>query len=216
MVPISITDADDPRLHDYRALKERHLNERGGRFVAESERVVQRLVQSRLRVHSLLATPPRLASLADTLAVARRDDGDFPIYVATQSVLDRIAGFHVHRGCLAIGQRPDTTAVPARPLIRFARWPDDLLNLRAAGFTLVAATPRPGATPLPAFTRPPRLALLLGSEGPGLSDATLALADHQVAIPMTTADSPGADSLNVATAGAVLLYALGGPGGLRA
>src|SRR5258708_21925423 len=113
MVPISITDADDPRLHDYRALKERHLNERGGRFVAESERVVQRLVQSRLRVHSLLATPPRLASLADTLAVARRDDGDFSIYVATQSVLDRIAGFHVHRGCLAIGQRPGTAAVPA-------------------------------------------------------------------------------------------------------
>jgi tRNA G18 (ribose-2'-O)-methylase SpoU len=47
---------------------------------------------------------------------------------------------------------------------------------------------------------PPRKwALLLGAEGPGLSDATLAAADTLVRIPM----APGVDSLNVATAAAV-------------
>jgi tRNA G18 (ribose-2'-O)-methylase SpoU len=62
----------------------------------------------------------------------------------------------------------------------------------------------PDATPLPAFTPPARWALLLGAEGPGLSPGALARCDHRVTIPM----SPGADSLNVATAGAVMLYAL--------
>lgn len=271
MVPLSITDAADPRLADYRDLKERQLNARGGRFIAESERVVRRLLQSRLRVHSLLATPTRLAALRDALVIdgdSAHDGGDFPVYVAEQAVIDRIAGFHVHRGCLAVGERPTAAAVPrdartvvvledlvdvdnlgaiARnaaalgadalclspacadpfyrkairvslgavfflPIVRFATWPDELLTLRAAGFTLVAATPRADATPLPAFTRPDRLALLLGSEGPGLSDAVLALAAERVAIPMApTADSL-VDSLNVATAGAVLLYALAGRG----
>jgi hypothetical protein len=60
--PIDILDADDPRVGDYRQLKERFLNAEGGRFVAESERVVRRLVGSGLRVHSVLLTEPRLAT----------------------------------------------------------------------------------------------------------------------------------------------------------
>ncbi|HVR62229.1 MAG TPA: RNA methyltransferase [Polyangia bacterium] len=273
MVPIAITHADDPRLGDYRDLKERHLNTLGGRFIAESERVVRRLLASGLRVHSLLATPARLATLADALALrpppgTGGDEDRFPVYVVAQMIMDRIAGFHVHRGCLAVGERPAEAAVPADartvvvledlvdvdnlgavarnaaalgagalclspgcadpfyrkairvslgavfflPVVRFARWPDDLLGLRAAGFQLVAATPRAGATPLPAFVRPERMALLLGSEGPGLSSAVLDLADQLVAIPMAASGaSMGVDSLNVATAGAVILYALGEP-----
>ncbi len=105
---IEIRDADDPRLADYRRLKERHLNAEGGRFVAESERVVRRLVASGLGVHSVLLTPPRLATLADALA------GPFPVFLAAQPVLDAIAGFHVHRGCLAIGERPAAGAAAAR------------------------------------------------------------------------------------------------------
>jgi hypothetical protein len=85
--PIEIRDADDPRLADYRRLKERHLNAEGGRFVAENERVVRRLVASGLGVHSVLLTPPRLATLSDALA------GPFPVFLAAQPVLDAIAGF---------------------------------------------------------------------------------------------------------------------------
>jgi tRNA G18 (ribose-2'-O)-methylase SpoU len=111
--PVEVTDPDDPRLADYRQLKERHLNADGGRFVAESERVVRRLVSSSLTVHSVLLTPPRLATLADALT------GAFPVFVAAQPVLDAVAGFHVHRGCLAIGERPAPAPLPrgARALV---------------------------------------------------------------------------------------------------
>lgn len=99
-----ITDPDDPRIADYRKLKERHLSQEGNRFVAESERVVRRLLSSGLPVRSLLVTPPRLAAMADVVPPA--GEGPYPVYLASQSVIDAIAGFHVHRGCLAIGERP--------------------------------------------------------------------------------------------------------------
>ena len=76
-------------------------------------------------------------------------------------------------------------------------------ELRAAGFTLVAFTPAPGASPLPAFAWPERSAMLFGTEGPGLSADWLAAADVHVRIPM----QPGVDSLNVATAAAIAFYA---------
>jgi tRNA G18 (ribose-2'-O)-methylase SpoU len=109
-VAVSITVLEDPRIADYRRLKERQLNAEGGRFVAESERVVRRLIASDLRVCSVLVTPARLAAMADLLDGEQR----FPVYVATQAVIDGIAGFHVHRGCLAIGERGERRAVPAQ------------------------------------------------------------------------------------------------------
>lgn len=80
----------------------------------------------------------------------------------------------------------------------------DVARLRAQGRRVVAATLSPRATPLPRFARPPHLALLVGNEGEGLRADLLALADDEVTIPM----APGADSLNVAAAAAVFLYAL--------
>ena len=252
--PVEVRDAADPRLADYRQLKERRLNAEGGRFVAESERVVRRLIESGLTVHSVLLTPARLATLADALA------GPYPVFVAAQPVLDDIAGFHVHRGCLAIGERPAPASLPpgaravvaledltdvdnlgalARhaaafgadalllsprcadpfyrkairvslgavfglPIVRAQSWPEELHALRRDGVAVVGAVVEPGAVPLARFSPPPRFALLLGAEGPGLSAAARAACDHLVTIPM----SPGADSLNVATAGAIFLYAL--------
>jgi tRNA G18 (ribose-2'-O)-methylase SpoU len=78
-------------------------------------------------------------------------------------------------------------------------WPESLQLLRAAGFRLLALTPRPEATPLREVTPAARWAVLLGAEGPGLSDAALGAADEWVRIPMAA----GVDSLNVATAAAV-------------
>jgi len=60
------------------------------------------------------------------------------------------------------------------------------------------------AITLSIFEPPPRLAILFGSEGPGLDEATRRLCDTLVTIPM--AKAPTVDSLNVATAGAVVLY----------
>jgi tRNA G18 (ribose-2'-O)-methylase SpoU len=78
-------------------------------------------------------------------------------------------------------------------------WPSSLKALRHKGFTVLAMTPRADATQLRDVPRPERWAVVLGAEGPGLSDAAMAEADALVRIPM----SADVDSLNVATAGAI-------------
>jgi tRNA G18 (ribose-2'-O)-methylase SpoU len=100
--------------------------------------------------------------------------------------------------------------VPFAPLPTEPRWPASLDVLRdpyAPRRRIVALTPRPAARPLPsAGLAGQRVALLLGAEGPGLTDAALAAADEWVRIPM----AGGVDSLNVATAAAVAFYAATG------
>jgi tRNA G18 (ribose-2'-O)-methylase SpoU len=98
--------------------------------------------------------------------------------------------------------RVSAGAVVALPFARFADWPRGLGRLRDAGYTLVALTPRADAMAIRADPRPRRVALLLGTEGRGLSGDALALADLHVRIPM----APEMDSLNVATAGAIALH----------
>lgn len=99
------------------------------------------------------------------------------------------------------------------PFARVAEdgWPGALTDLHEMGFTTVALTPSPGAAPLGALVAeaPRRLALVLGAEGPGLSDAALAATDQQVRIPM----APSVDSVNVATAAAIALSARFGHSG---
>jgi len=99
----------DERLADYRDLPERRLHQDGGRFVAESELVVRKLLASPLRIRSVLLTAPRLAALEPELAAAK---GGFPVFVVPQSVMDKVAGYHVHRGCLAVAERPSHPIVP--------------------------------------------------------------------------------------------------------
>ncbi len=86
------------------------------------------------------------------------------------------------------------------------RWPAVLEELRQGGFEVVALTPDPAAEALEAVTSqvPERVALLVGAEGPGLTAAALAGAHRRVRIPM----APGVDSVNVATAAAIALFAL--------
>lgn len=91
------------------------------------------------------------------------------------------------------------------PFATTDQWPVTLNMLRHKGFTVAALTPSASAMHLAdANLRGRRVAVLLGSEGPGLTDEAIAAADVAVRIPM----SSGVDSLNVATAGAVAFYAL--------
>lgn len=76
-------------------------------------------------------------------------------------------------------------------------------QLIECGMEPVAATLSNDAVPLPSFTRPDKTLLLVGHEGHGLSRELLELIPHQVTIPMSSM----VDSLNVAAATAVLLYA---------
>jgi tRNA G18 (ribose-2'-O)-methylase SpoU len=79
-----------------------------------------------------------------------------------------------------------------------APWPAALAVLREHGVTTLALTPS-GEQNLRDVEIPPRWAVLLGAEGPGLPSTTLAAADLRARIPM----ADGVDSLNVATAAAV-------------
>ncbi|WP_246018666.1 TrmH family RNA methyltransferase [Saccharothrix australiensis] len=92
--------------------------------------------------------------------------------------------------------------------VPFAHLPDlagGMDMLRHNGFTVAALTPRPSATSLAdAGLRHRRVAVLLGSEGPGLTEEAIAAADVAVRIPMAS----GVDSLNVATAAAIAFYAI--------
>ncbi|MBO0839336.1 MAG: RNA methyltransferase [Sciscionella sp.] len=91
------------------------------------------------------------------------------------------------------------------PFATLTPWPDALDSLRTKGFTIAALTPAHTATPLhEAGLAGGKVALLLGSEGHGLSRPALENADIAVRIPM----APGVDSLNVATAAAIACYAV--------
>jgi len=107
--------------------------------------------------------------------------------------------------------RASMGATLTHPWARLAALPEGLAPLRAAGFRVLALTPAADAVPVDAVRPAPgeRLALLLGTEGPGLSAAALEAADARVAVPM----APGAaDSLNVAAAAAIACHVLLRPG----
>ncbi len=101
-------------------------------------------------------------------------------------------------------------AVFAIPYARMAGWYDGLADLRSAGFRVLALTPDERATPVGSAVRAAaRVALLLGTEGDGLSARWLHEADEAVRIPMNpAARAAGVDSLNVVAAAAIACHLL--------
>lgn len=93
------------------------------------------------------------------------------------------------------------------PFARLPGWPASLAEIGAAGLALVALTPRGPSVSLDelaASLRAGRIALVIGSEGEGLSPAVEALADHRVSIPIRAA----VDSLNLSVAAGIALSRL--------
>jgi tRNA G18 (ribose-2'-O)-methylase SpoU len=258
-----VTDPDDDRLGDYRALTDLELRTRweppNGLFIAEGELVLRRALRAGYTARSYLVDAKRTGQLDDL-------PGDAPVYAASPEVLEQATGFHVHRGVLASFHRlpllaagdvlatarrvailedvnnhtnigavfrgaaalgidavllSPTCADPlyrrsvrvsmgevfAVPYARLEPWPDGLAQVRGAGFTVLALTPAPTAVPMQRLTaaQRARAALLLGAEGPGLSQHALAASDVPVRLPMRR----GVDSLNVAAAAAVAFWELG-------
>jgi tRNA G18 (ribose-2'-O)-methylase SpoU len=101
-------------------------------------------------------------------------------------------------------------AVFAIPYARMTGWYDGLAELKAAGFRVLALTPDERATPVTSALRgASRVALLLGTEGDGLSARWLHEADEPVRIPMNpAARAAGVDSLNVVAAAAIACHLL--------
>ncbi len=92
----------------------------------------------------------------------------------------------------------------AVPWTRAVEWPRALDEIRSLGHTTMALTPSGAMNIRDLDPVPSKWALLLGTEGTGLTDAALDACDLRVRIPM----AGGVDSLNVAAAAAVACYAL--------
>lgn len=260
IAPIQIDDADDPRIAPFRALRDRDLRESGGAFIAEGRVVLDVLLsQSRFSLEAGLVLDRKLPGLAGMLD---RWPGAAPLYVAAQGVIDAIAGFHLHRGVLALGREnevetPDAllARLPAEalvvaavgmanhdnvgallrnaaafdadaalfdssscdplyrkairvsvgaalqtPFVRAGSGNDVVGALERHGFAIWALSPA-GAEDLHRMKPPPRLALLVGTEGQGLPAEMLGRL-QTVRVRM----SSRFDSLNVAAATAIALH----------
>ncbi|MDZ4114369.1 MAG: RNA methyltransferase [Brevundimonas sp.] len=110
MAVIPIDDPHDARVAAFRDIRERDLTGRQGLFVAEGEVVLRVLASpaSLCRPVAALIAGKRIAALADVVEALPPET---PVYAAPQPVLDGVAGFHLHRGILALGQKPPPRAL---------------------------------------------------------------------------------------------------------
>ena len=102
-VPERIDDVDDPRLADYRQLKDavaRRQIEGDELFVAEGPVAIERMIASGHAVRSVLLDDAKYARMAAALATV-----DAPIFVVGRPLLNEIVGFDLHRGAIAAGDR---------------------------------------------------------------------------------------------------------------
>ena len=248
---IEIDDLLDPRLDDYRGLRERG-KESDEYFIVEGLLAIERLLTSAYPVRSVLLSPATYARLADRLATTTA-------YVVSAEAMSSVAGVNLHRGAVASATRLPSPPLPATlltarrivmlegindhenlgaiartarglgadallldptcadpfyrrsvrvsmgellhlPIVRCNEWAQTIEEVAAAGFEIWALTPSPAAADIFTMTPPPRWALMVGAEGSGLSETTLARCTN-VRIPMHN----GVDSLNVGHAVAAAL-----------
>lgn len=125
---VPIEHGDDDRLADYTRLTDvalrRRLETERGLYMAESTKVIARAIEAGHAPRSFLMAPRHLAETAPLIAAATGCQGDpeggpVPVYVAEESVLESITGFHLHRGALAAMNRP--ALAPVSELLAAAR-----------------------------------------------------------------------------------------------
>ncbi|MBI4535205.1 MAG: RNA methyltransferase [Ignavibacteriae bacterium] len=255
-----VTSLDLPALQPYCTLRrpKEHLEQ--GIFVAEGEKVVRRLLTSRLEVVSLLMTPDWFAELFP--------DSDSPpnseVFIAERKLLETIVGYRLHQGIMAVGRVPkhrsleDTIrslpvnhflvaldglvhsenvgvivrncaafgvdaiitgstscspylrrsvrnsmgAVFTMPVVEVNNLADALMSLQTGYNTKVIATDPHGLTDIASSDLERGICIVFGNEESGVSEEIKSLSDERVMIPMHNS----IDSLNVASASAVVLY----------
>lgn len=127
--PILIDNEADARITGYHAIRERDLAGRDGRFIAEGKVVLNVLFGAgRFEVESALILDRKLPGMQATLSLA---PPQMPVYVAPQAVMDAIAGFHIHRGVLALGRRRPPESID----VMLASLPEDALILALSGIS---------------------------------------------------------------------------------
>jgi tRNA G18 (ribose-2'-O)-methylase SpoU len=106
---IPVDRPDDPRVAEYRDVREAILMRERGLFVAEGRLVVTRLIRARgYAIRSMLLSRTACEALAPVLAEVA---SEVPIYVCDSEAFSLVAGFDLHRGCLALVQRPRPLAL---------------------------------------------------------------------------------------------------------
>ena len=111
MLRVQLIDTlDRPELQPYRTLRQQADHHRQGIFVAEGEKVVRRLLESRLAVISVLF-PPRWLESFTPLLNAREDDTE--VFLAEKEVLQNLTGFSMYQGVLALARIPSSHPIEA-------------------------------------------------------------------------------------------------------
>ncbi len=104
-----VESVDDPRLADYRHVPDPELLRRGEVFVAEGRLVVRALLASSpFRTRSVLLTENAFQALADVIEPRL---GTLLVFLVEQGTIEALTGFNIHRGCLAVGERPPRVTV---------------------------------------------------------------------------------------------------------
>ena len=104
-----VESLDDPRVADYRHVSDPELLRRGEVFVAEGRLVVRALLASSpFRTRSVLLTDNAFAALADVIEPRL---AGLHVFLVEQGTIEALIGFNIHRGCLAIGERPSLVTV---------------------------------------------------------------------------------------------------------
>ena len=257
-----VASIEHPHLEPYRTLKRPLEHQKEGIFVAEGEKVVRRLLESPLRILSILLTHEWFA-LYKPLLEARSET--ISVHIAEKELMETIVGFQLHKGIMAVAKVPERTTLESvaarvkRPLFFVAA--DGIMNSENLGVivrncasfgvsalligesscdpyfrravrnsmgnifslpvvylsdtekelrkirsefnaAIIAAHPRETSRSIDTIDFTANCCIVLGSEGHGISERVLAACDMETAIPMTT----GVDSLNVASASAVIMY----------
>ena len=101
--PQKIESFDLPELQPYRTMRRQHEHRERGIFVAEGEKVVRRLLESKLGVVSVLLPEKWLRDLGPLLQ-ARPEE--VQVFVAEKALLETLTGFSMYQGLLAVGKVP--------------------------------------------------------------------------------------------------------------
>ncbi len=102
MEPVRIDDPEDPRLADYRGVRDPDWLRRRGAFLVEGRASVRVLLEATgFRIRSVLVTDAALASMRDALAAL---GAGAPVYLVTPAVLQATSGVPFHQGCVAAAE----------------------------------------------------------------------------------------------------------------
>jgi tRNA G18 (ribose-2'-O)-methylase SpoU len=133
-----ITALDLSELAPYRTMRRPLEHERQGIFVAEGEKVVRRLLESRFEVVSVLLPEKHLEAFRPLLE-ARPEK--LTVYLADKKLLESLIGFSMYQGQLAVGKIPPPVSL------------DDILSKNPKPLLLVAVDALTSAENLGALVR---------------------------------------------------------------